>query len=709
MSELQSPEKSLNIIKDEIFGALRKIETNMKLKFVDFESKLKNILEEYNLKLDSISSDNKELKEIIFPQKLKIEKITDLENFKNKVNDMLITHEVRIKNNFDTLTKFQLRIDKLISENLYVPGFIGSACQFKTLSDYLSYNINEVAKIKLDREQVRKDFKDLKIRQENMMKSMVTLNESTVHICNTYADGKNNDIKRILNQNIEQLNQKSFEMRTKVHQFEENAKKLEEKFKIELENIIEIKNNITNEMKNNSMDIKKINEEMTKRIKDNTYDITIVKKKIENITEQIKEVNKSINNMKMRNLNASTIMNNRSKLNISNSLSPYKEKRIKPTLDLKTTSPHKREEKHLTTIRRNINKSDISLDSIITENSILNDNSTRKTKDMKIDTNNNELKEIKSILKENKENKEIKENKENKDDNTINTINTINSINKKIKPKMNNDSTNTNLNNMKIQSIESIKNKIKENIKENINRYKGEPLPTIIKKKGRNDINLLSEETRKSIETIKNINVSQRTKTIVQNNSNDILKIKKTKIVFHLDNNLPDSFDEYNPNPNFFGKRKKSIDKNILKTNNNNNNKNANKKVKFTQKKEMAQKRVSDVLTSKEKEKDKEKQGIKIISLSLPIEEENKINKNTKEELSSIMDNYRVNAFTNIKNVNENNIDISNNEEMLDFPRKINPFGRTTYNFFTKNDIINHINANKNINNFDNVNNKNKK
>ena len=72
MSELQSPEKSLNIIKDEIFGALRKIETNMKLKFVDFESKLKNILEEYNLKLDSVSSDNKELKEIIFPQKLKI-------------------------------------------------------------------------------------------------------------------------------------------------------------------------------------------------------------------------------------------------------------------------------------------------------------------------------------------------------------------------------------------------------------------------------------------------------------------------------------------------------------------------------------------------------------------------------------------------------------------------------------------------------------
>jgi CII-binding regulator of phage lambda lysogenization HflD len=83
------------------------------------------------------------------------------------------------------------------------------------------------------------------------------------------------------------------------------------------------------------MDIKKINEELTKRIKDNTYDITIVKKKIENINEQIKEINKSINNMKMRNLNASTIMNNRSKLNISNSLSPYKEKKNKADIRFK--------------------------------------------------------------------------------------------------------------------------------------------------------------------------------------------------------------------------------------------------------------------------------------------------------------------------------------------------------------------------------------
>ena len=53
---------------------------------------------------------------------------------------------------------------------------------------------------------------------------------------------------------------------------------------------------------------------------------------------------------------------------------------------------------------------------------------------------------------------------------------------------------------------------------------------------------------------------------------------------------------------------------------------------------------------------------------------------------------------------------MNSEEEMLDFPRKVNQaFGRTTYNFLSRNDVINHINANKNINNFEYANNKNKK
>ena len=726
MSELQSPEKSLNLIKDEIYGTLREIESNMKIKFSDLESKYKKNFEEFNSKLTSFSVDNKELKDIILPQKLKIEKISNLENFNNKANDMLITHEVRIKNNSDTLTKFQLKYDKLITENLFVPGYIGPSCQFKTLSDYLAYNINEIAKMKLDREQMRKDFIELKVRQETMMKNMITLNESTVQICNTYADGKHNDIKQILNQALERLNQKSFEMRTMFIQFAENAKKLEEKFKEELENIREIKNNISNEIKNNSYEVQKINDEIMQKIKEYNNDMNITKKKLEDITEQLKETNKNINNIKLKNTNnPNNLLINKNKLNLSKSVNPFGERRFKEKSDIKLSLSPKIEEKLFNNDNnnnhnnKNRNKTDLSLESIITENSEINNNDNindnnnndnnndnnniKKTRDMKVNTNESEF-------------TDLKENKNNTKDNM--EYNTIDNINIKIKPKINNDSfNNTKINSLNVNMnkeshrIENIKNKIKNSNNKSINifiRNKGDSLPTILKKKEKYE-NLFLEETKKPID---NIYLSPRTKTIVLNKSNEFLKVKNSKIIFHLDNNNPKSFDDNNSI--YKEKRRKSSDKIInnkinkcINTNININLNNINnKKVKFTQIEEILEKKESDKLLIK---KEKEKKELKMVSLTLPIQE-NENKKNTKEELSNIMDMYRVNAFIKSKNSNENNIDINNNdEEMLDLPKKVNPFGRTTYNFYTKNDILNHINANNNINNFEYTNNKNKK
>ena len=736
MSAPQSPRKSINLFKDEVFGSLREIELNFKSRLADLESKVKKDVEDFKMKINQITVDHKEMKEILIPQKVKIEKIGELENFKNKFNDMLITHEVRIKNNFDEITKSRLRYDKLISENLYVPGFIGSACQFKNLSDYLSFNINEVSKLKIDKDQVRKDIKELKTRQDNMMKSMVTLNETSVQICNTYADGKYKEIKEILNRALEQLNQKSFEMRTMIHQFVENAKKIEEKSKVELDNIIEIKNNINNEFKNNAIEIKKFTDDLTKKIKDNNDSLANNKKKIENLTEQLKDVNKNILNINTKlknNNNTSNIFNNRSKINLTKSVSPTKERRFKTIVDIKNSSSSKSGGKYYNENNdiKNRNKSEISLDSIITENSDINNNN-KKTKDLKVN------------LKESNKNIFNINNNNNKEKNNLNTINNISDFNK---PKVINDSlNNTNTNsinngNMKISSIQNSKGLKKNNTESNNNifsRGKDSTLPTILKNREITKNNLLNEEIRKTNE---NINLTRLKKSDKYNmtpySPSNLLKIKNTKIVLKLDDNYDFPYnnnDDYNSNNNInINDKRHSINKNILNNNINMNNKrhsinkisfnnniNINtinsinsttipkKKVKFNHRKEIVLKKVED--SNHQKDKDKEKKELKLVSLTLPkTEEDSKKDKTAKEELSSTIDNYRVNAFTNLRNISENIIDISSNEEMLDFPKKAPAFGRTTYNFLTKNDVINHINANQNINNFELINKKNKK
>lgn len=57
---------------------------------------------------------------------------------------MLLSHEVRIKNNADEIGKIKTKYGKIVADNLYVSGFISSACQFRNLSEYLSFNIEEV-------------------------------------------------------------------------------------------------------------------------------------------------------------------------------------------------------------------------------------------------------------------------------------------------------------------------------------------------------------------------------------------------------------------------------------------------------------------------------------------------------------------------------------------------------------------------------------
>ena len=715
MSVLQSQLQSFTYFKNEIYGSLREMEINLKSKFSELESKIKTDLDNLKEKLDTLTSDNNEFKQILIPSKLKLDKIEDLEKFKNKVDDKIITHEIRIKNNFEEIRKFQLRYDQLISQNLFVPGYIGSSCQFKTVADYLYHNINEQSKIKAEREEMLKNLTNLKLGQDNIKKSMISLNESTVQLCNTYTDGKNKVIRQILDSSLQQLNEKSVEMKAMIHQFVENAKKIEQKSKEELGKIIEIKNNISNEIKNSHLELKRYIDDIHKKMKESNSEMNIHKRKMENLMEQMKEVNRNINNinLKLRNsVNSSNIMSGKKKINILSSISPVKDRKFKSVIESdkmsNKNSPKKFETKMSYNKSRN-NPEASDIDSIVTENSIVNAMSNQKqTKDLQINTEDNEIIELKEMNYINPHHTISNTNdlnKNNMNNNAINNTINNNTINNKTKTI---DSMN-NTNSFKISSVQNTKNILKNNtIDINQNKDKDNILPSILKKKEIDGSYYFSEESKKINEENNTItpDIKRSSKFVTtQFKHNSLLKIKNTRIIFQLNNN----YGEDNNNNVQKKKRKTTIDRNIS-TNLNSNNEiktnNQQKRVTFSQNEEILTKRGTDPYLLKEKEKP----GLKLVSLTLS-KTESDINKNKtlKDEVSSTIDNYRANAFSNIKNSNENYG--NNDEEMLDFPRKVNQaFGRTTYKFISRNDVINHINANKNINNFfEYTNSKNKK
>ena len=85
-------------LKEELYKELRELESkflNMFIKkSIEIEDKNKSSLD----KIDSMMSKSEQMFNSINEQQIKLEKVFEFETFKNKINDMIITHELRINN-----------------------------------------------------------------------------------------------------------------------------------------------------------------------------------------------------------------------------------------------------------------------------------------------------------------------------------------------------------------------------------------------------------------------------------------------------------------------------------------------------------------------------------------------------------------------------------------------------------------------------------
>ena len=284
----------LNLFKEDILSLLRQLENKLNNQISNKESKLNKDYDHFISKINSLIENNKEMVNDLVSQKLKLEKINELETFKNKVDSMLITHEVRIKNSLEDIEKMKTKYDKIITENLFVSGFIGNSCQFKNLSEYLSYNISEVSKLKMEREQYKKDIKEIKNKIDTTVKNMITLNDNSVKLCNKYTDNKQEEFRKLLESTQTELNQKSMEMRAMIVQYNNESNQKVENIKNEFNKILEMKEEFINLINDKYEIFEKKHEELKRKAILNDENIQINKDKLENTNEQINNLEKSI-------------------------------------------------------------------------------------------------------------------------------------------------------------------------------------------------------------------------------------------------------------------------------------------------------------------------------------------------------------------------------------------------------------------------------
>ena len=281
----------INSLKEEIYSSLKQLEQKVFDTINVKTAQLTDNYNNYNEKLDSILTHNKELIESIVSEKINVEKINTLESFKNKADGMLISHEIRINNHNKEIDYMKEKYDRAIEDNLIIPGLIGPKCQFQNVKEYINANNSDIARLKYEKDQLKLDTKDFKIKFDNLFKQMISLVDSSVDRSKDYTNTRISETKNFFDRKVEEFNGRADDLRAAISQTKTDIEAQVNDLKLETEKI----KNFLEKTKILEQSIDKINNDVMKV----NYEINKLYEKDNNANKKISELKNDLSKVKV--------------------------------------------------------------------------------------------------------------------------------------------------------------------------------------------------------------------------------------------------------------------------------------------------------------------------------------------------------------------------------------------------------------------------
>ena len=222
----------------------------------------------------------------------------------------------------------------------------------------------------MEKEQIKKDIKDLKSKMEGMMKNMITLNDNSVKLCNKYTDNKQEEFRKSLTNTENMLNQKSLDMRTMIVQFQNDLNQKVINLKTEFDKIINMKDYLIQIINEKYEYFGKLNDEVNKKTMRNKDKLETHQKKLEDKDEEISNIKQDIKDLTFQIRNYYCVSN---KLTI--------------LLEELRNNPYRNNFNHLLSSAKNKNKNNNNNNN---NNNEINKNEINKNEKNKNETNKNE-------------------------------------------------------------------------------------------------------------------------------------------------------------------------------------------------------------------------------------------------------------------------------------------------------------------------------
>ena len=311
--------EDLTSVKEEIYSSIRDLENKL-LKILNTKiAEISDNFEKYNEKIDSITSNNRQIVESVISEKISLEKLNALESFKNKADGILISHEIRINNDNKDINQMRNKYDRVIEDNLLVPGLIGAKCQFTNVKEYIMSINSEISRLKYEKDQLKKETKDYKSRIDNLFKQMISVADNSVDRSKEYIDSQLLGNKNQFEKKIDEYSQNAHNLRIEIFKIKSDIEEQANNIKLEAEKI----NNFSEKSNNIDENIVKINDKIADMTLKTNYEINNLHEKNKKTEKKVIDLKNELGRIKVmseiRNKSKSILNNSKIKEIMENS------------------------------------------------------------------------------------------------------------------------------------------------------------------------------------------------------------------------------------------------------------------------------------------------------------------------------------------------------------------------------------------------------
>lgn len=286
----QNMKNDIMQFKDEILREIKLLKKSVSEKYEFIELLTKEKFSKYDTKLSSYSERINELKSNTLNTDDLIKEIDAFKEFKNKFRDTMLTLNIKI-NNMDKETKNDIyRIDGILSDSVIYTGIIGRTSKFKTFHQMVDYLLSQTSQNLTYREKNNLDLNQLKKKINSMEQEMQSLGVNMSKQISILFGQKGEEFNSKLKDLLAEYNQKILKAKEQGDLYIQEIKTTVEKFREQLDEFINIKNTISDEIKNEVDKLVKENEKTNNMFRSNKKEFNLMKDRFTQLSEFIKDV-----------------------------------------------------------------------------------------------------------------------------------------------------------------------------------------------------------------------------------------------------------------------------------------------------------------------------------------------------------------------------------------------------------------------------------